>query len=68
MKDLIVARPTMAIKAAYDQIVTMVHRNAGAAGINPPPIPNFESARSALQRTKAAQCPLIPHTITTGEI
>ena len=60
MKD---ARPTMAIKAAYDEVVTQEHRNAGATGVPPPNIPDFNSVRSALQRVKKQQCPPIPHTI-----
>ena len=63
MKDIIIQRPTIAVKTAYNEVVTRLHQQAGAAGAPPPNIPNFSSASSALQRTKAAQCPPIPHTI-----
>ena len=63
MKNAIIATPTIPIKQGYDDIVSQLHRNAGGAGNLPPNIPDFESVRSMLQRTKAQQVSPIPHDI-----
>ena len=63
MKDAIAANPTVTVKQSYDDVIARLHQNAGAAGGLPPNIPDYVSVRSSLQRTKAQQCPPIPHTI-----
>ena len=63
MKDAIIANPTILVKQAYDDVVASLHQNAGAVGGLPPDIPDFDSIRSSLQRTKARQCPPIPQNI-----
>ena len=68
MKDAIVANPTMPVKRVYNATVSRAFQVAGAAGVQPPAIPDFHRIQSSLSRTKASQCPPIPANINQVNI
>lgn len=68
MKEKIVNNSTIPVKQAYDEVVTHHHQNAGEVGIPLPTIPDFNTVRSSLQRTKQQLCPPLPRDINEVHI